>query len=94
MEDYELNDEQKKAFEQLRRALAKCRSAKVMLFNYYGSLYGVNGKNYSHVLFHDFSSDEDYDDLLVDDLVLPIIDTSAFDLVSFSDEGDLYLRRR
>lgn len=39
-------------------------------------------------------SDEDYDDLLVDDLVLPTINTSDFDLVSFADEGDLYLRRR
>lgn len=54
----------------------------------------MNGKNYSHVLFHDFRNDEDYDDLLVDDLVLPTINTSDFDLVSFADEGDLYLRRR
>ena len=94
MEDYELNDEQKKAFEQLRRAFAKCKSAKVMLFNYYGIIYGVNGKNYSHVLFHDFDTDKDYDDLFVDDLVLPMITISEFDLVSFADEGDLYLRRR
>lgn len=94
MEDYELTDEQQKAFDALRRAFAKCRHAKVMLFNYYGDIYGVNGKNYSHVLFHDFESDKDHDDLLVDDLVLPTITTSEFDLVSFADEGDLYLRRR
>lgn len=86
--DYELTAAQQKAFAQLRQAFTACKKAKVMLFNYYGSLYGVNGKNYSHVLFHDFRTDED------DDLVLPTIDTSDFDLVSFSDEGDLYLRRR
>lgn len=94
MEDYQLTDAQEKAFQQLKRAFAACKKTKVMLFNYYGALYGVNGRNYSHVLFHDFRSDEDYDDLLVDDLVLPTIDTSDFDLVSFADEGDLYLRRR
>lgn len=92
--DYELTAAQQKAFAQLRQAFTACKKEKVMLFNYYGSLYGVNGKNYSHVLFHDFRNDEDYDDLLVDDLVLPIINTSDFDLVSFADEGDLYLRRR
>lgn len=94
MEDYQLTDAQEKAFQQLKRAFTACKKAKVMLFNYYGALYGVNGRNYSHVLFHDFRSDEDYDDLLVDDLALPTIDTSDFDLVSFADEGDLYLRRR
>lgn len=92
--DYQLTDAQEKAFQQLKHAFTACKKAKVLLFNYYGALYGVNGRNYSHVLFHDFRSDEDYDDLLVDDLDLPIIDTSDFDLVSFADEGDLYLRRR
>lgn len=94
MEDYQLTDAQEKAFRQLKCAFKACKKAKVMLFNYYGALYGVNGRNYSHVLFHDFRNDEDYDDLLVDNLVLPTIDTSDFDLVSFADEGDLYLRRR
>lgn len=92
--DYELTAAQQKAFAQLRQAFVACKKAKVLLFNYYGALYGVNGKNYSNVLFYDFRSDEDYDDLLVDDIVLPTINTSDFDLVSFADEGDLYLRRR
>jgi hypothetical protein len=99
--DYELTATQQKAFAQLRqafvackKAFVACKKAKVLLFNYYGALYGVNGRNYSHVLFHDFRTDEDCDDLLVDDLVLPTIDTSDFDLASFADEGDLYLRRR
>ena len=94
MEDYEFTAEQQRAFDSLRKAFAKCRRAKVMLFNYYGAIYGVNGKNYSHVLFHDFETDKYYDDLRVDDLVLPTIDTSVFDLVSSADECDLYLRRR
>ena len=76
--DYELTATQQKAFAQLRQAFIACKKAKVLLFNYYGALYGVNGRNYSHVLFHDFRSDEDYDDLLVDDLVLPTINTSDF----------------
>ena len=46
MEDYEFTAEQQRAFDSLRKAFAKCRRAKVMLFNYYGAIYGVNGKNY------------------------------------------------
>lgn len=41
--DYELTAAQQKAFAQLRQAFVACKKAKVMLFNYYGALYGVNG---------------------------------------------------
>lgn len=92
--DYELTAEQKKAFAQLKRAFMACKKAKVLLFNYYGVLHGVNGHKYGSVVFHDVLADEAYDDLLVDDLVLPLIKASEFDLVSFADEGDLYLRRK
>lgn len=50
MSDYSLTPAQKKAFAELRSALAKCHRAGVYLFDWNGSICGINGRNVHEIL--------------------------------------------